>query len=388
VNRHLRIFDFAIAALRRNPAKTVVVVVVYSLLVAIMASLLLYVRAYRRESRHLLAESPDIIVQRVRGGRHELTPIDRAEVIRGIRGVGVVTPRVWGYSYDPPTGTTLTLWGADGVPPGSLDFGGDDLGNEVPGGGCVVGSGIADLRFLGVGDRFPIRCFDGNLFAPRVVGIFTASSALLTNDLVVLPTSDLRRVFGIDAGLCTDISVEVFNPNEIANVARKILERWPDARAITRSQILQTYDALFDWRGGLWIAMLMCCVAAFAILIWDKGTGLSEEEFRTIGLLKAIGWKSREVMELKLLEGVVVSAISLVTGLIIAQIHLMWFDGFIFARVIKGWSVLFPSFAVRPDLDLSTLLICVAVTAVPYAAASLIPSWRASVSDPDTVLRN
>lgn len=385
--RHLRIFDFAIAALRRNPAKTLVVVVVYSLLVAIMASLLFYLRACRRESRHLLADSPEIIVQRVRGGRHELTPVDRADGIREIRGVGVVTPRVWGYSYDPPTGATLTLWGADGVPSKSLDFVGEDVEPNSLRDGCVVGSGLADLRFLGIGDRFPIRRWDGTLFAPRVVGIFTARSALLTNDLVVLPTSDLRRVFGIDDDLCTDISVEVYNPNEIANVAGKILERWPDARTVTRTQILQTYDAIFDWRGGLWTAMLMCCIAAFAILIWDKGTGLTEEEFRTIGLLKATGWKSREVMELKFFEGIVVSAISLVSGLIIAQVHLLWFDGFIFARVIKGWSVLFPSFAVNPVLDASTLLICIALTMVPYAVASLIPSWRASVSDPDTVLR-
>ncbi len=388
MNRHLRIFDFAIASLRRNLATTLVVVVVYSLLVATVSSLLFYLRACRQESRDLLADSPEIVVQRVRGGRHELIPVDRADAIREIRGVKGVTPRIWGYSYDPPTGATLTLWGADGVPRNSLEFDREDLDHRDLRDGCVVGSGLADLRLLGVGDRFPIRRFDGTLFAPRVMGIFTATSALLTNDLVVLPTDDLRRVFGIDDDLCTDLSVEVYNPNEIANVASKILELWPDARTITRTQILQTYDALFDWRGGLWTAMLMCCFAAFAILIWDKGTGLSEEEYRTIGLLKAIGWKSREVMELKLLEGVVVSAISLVTGLIIALVHLVWFDGFVFSRVIKGWSVLYPSFAVNPDFDLSTLLICIALTAVPYAAASLIPSWRASVSDPDAVLRN
>ena len=387
MNRHLRILDFAIAALRRNAAKTLVVVVVYSLLVAALASLLLFLQVCRREARLLLANSPEIIVQRVRGGRHELTPIDRAEEIRGIRGVGAVTPRIWGYSYDPPTGATLTLWGADSVPRDSLEFEDGGLDHRGLEDGCVVGAGLADFRFLGIGDRFPIRRWDGTLFAPRVVGVFTATSALLTNDLVVLPTSDLRRVFGIDAEHCTDISVEVYNSNEVANVARKILEQWPDARTITRNQILQTYDAVFDWRGGLWAAFLLTCIAAFAILIWDKGTGLTEEEFRTIGLLKAVGWKSREVMELKLIEGGVISAISLVSGFVIAEIHLLWFDGFIFARIIKGWSVLFPSFEINPDLGVFTLLICVALTAVPYAVASLIPSWRAAVTDPDTVLR-
>jgi ABC-type lipoprotein release transport system permease subunit len=387
MNKHLRILDCAVAALRRSTGRTLVVVAVYTLVVATMSSLLLYLQACRRESRMLLEGSPDIVVQRIRGGRHELAPTDRAAVIGRMRGVVGVTPRVWGYSFDPPTGATLTFWGADSVPGDVLDNadqGPVESGLEE---GCVVGSGLADLRFLGVGDRFPIRCFDGSLFAPRVVGVFTSTSALLTNDLVVLPTPDLRRVFGIDDTLCTDIAVEVHNSNEIDNVARKILERWPDARTITRQQVLQTYDALFDWRGGVWAACLMGCVAAFAILIWDKGTGLTEEEVRTIGLLKATGWKSREVMELRLLEGTVVSAISLTFGLLIAQIHLLLFDGAVFARVIKGWSVLFPPFPIHPDLDFSTLLVCVVLTAVPYAVASLIPSWRAAVTDPDTILR-
>ena len=388
MSRHLRIFDFAVASLRRSLARTLVVVVVYSLLVAVFASLLLFLQAFRGESRHLLAVSPDLIVQRIRGGRHELSPIERATAIRTMRGVGSVTPRVWGYSYDPPSGATLTLWGADSVPRESLDL--EGWGFAEPGleQGCVVGAGLAELRFLGVGDRFPIRRFDGSLFAPRVAGIFTTDSSLLTNDLVVLPTDDLRRVFGMDADLCTDISVEVHNPNEVSNVARKILERWPDARTITRTQMLQTYDALFDWRGGVWAAVLLSCVAGFAILVWDKGTGLSAEEYRTVGLLKAIGWKSGEVMELKLFEGATVSVVSLVTGLLLAQVHLLWFDGCLFARVIKGWSVLFPSFSVTPVLTSSVLLLCVAFTSVPYVAASLIPVWRASITDPDTVLRS
>jgi len=388
MRRHLRIFDFAIANLRRRPAKSLVVVLVYSILVAAIASLMMYVNAFRRESRFLLAESPEIIVQSLRGGRHDLIPIARADVIRAIRGVGTVTPRVWGYYFDPPTGATLTLWGTDSLPEESLAFEEGDVPNDSFVDGCAVGSGLADARFLGVGDRFPIKGFDGSLFAPRVVGIFRSSSSLLTNDLVVLQTAHLRRIFAINPGLATDLAVEVHNSNEVANIAAKIKEKWPDARAITRSQILSTYDAAFDWRGGLWAAFMASCVAAFAILVWEKGTGLSAEEYRNIGLLKATGWKTREVMELKLLEGAIVSLFSFLTGLILAQLHLIWFDGIVFGRVIKGWSVLYPSFEIIPNLDASTLLFCGSLSVVPYVTANLVPSWRASITDPDVALRS
>lgn len=387
MKRHLRILDHAIATLLQSPIKTLVVISVYSLLVATVVSLVLYVDAHHREAEALLASAPEIVVQRIRGGRHELIPLDRAVEIREIHGVGSVTPRVWGYSYDPPIQATLTLWGADSVPTETLEIRKGAALTMDAGGSCLVGQGIADERFLGIGERMPFRCADGDLAAPTVVGIFISESAILTNDLVVLPTPLARRILGVGPGLATDMAVEVINPREIDTIARKVQERWPDVRVVTRRQVLQTYGAVFDWRGGVWILAISGSIAAFGILVWDKATGLSAEEARAIGILKAIGWKTTEVMELKAAEGVVVSAVSLLTGLIAAEIHLVLFNGAVFAPVIKGWSVLYPPFDVSPELGGYGLLVCIPLAVLPYVAASLLPSWRAAITDPDTAMR-
>jgi len=387
MRRHLRILDFAISGLLRARARSLVVIAVYSVLVCLFASLLLFVNALQRETHRLLDAAADLIVQRIRGGRHELMPVDRAGPIREIRGVVEVTPRVWGYAFDPPTGATLTLWGADSVPAGALEF----REGELPGEGdpqvCVVGSGVAEERFMGPGDRLPLKTADGELVAPRVTGIFTARSALLTNDLVVLPGVTARQVLGMTAAQCTDLAVSVRNPLEVDTVARKITQFWPDARAVSRAQILRTYDAVFDWRGGLWAAFLISLVASFAVLVWDKASGLSAEQYREIGILRAVGWRSRDVLELRLWEGVIISSVSVMTGLLAAQVHLILFDGALFTRILKGWSVLFPSFEFQPALDAYTGLLCLLLAVVPYVAANLVPSWRSSVIDPDSVIR-
>jgi ABC-type lipoprotein release transport system permease subunit len=299
---------------------------------------------------------------------------------------------VWGYSFDPPTGATFTLWGADSVPRASLERVDGELAEEDPRkvgeGTCIVGQGVADERFLWVGDRLPLKGADGTLFAPRVRGVFTTESSVLTHDLVILPTATLRRVFAMDPAVATDLVVEIAQPAEVATVARKIQELWPDVRTISREQILSTYDAVFDWRGGVWAAILLSVVAAFAILVWDKASGLSAEEYRTLGLLKAVGWSTRNVMELCFWQGAIVSAVSLLTGLVLAQVHLVWLDGALFARLLRGWSVLFPPFDVRPGLDAYTLMLCLPLAVLPYVAASLLPSWRAAITDPDSILRS
>ena len=387
MRRHLRILDFAIAGLLRARARSLVVISVYSVLVCLFASLLLFVNALQRETHRLLDAAPDLIVQKIRGGRHELMPLDRAGPIREIRGVVEVTPRVWGYAFDPPTGATLTVWGADSLPAGTLEFREGALPGEGDPQVCVVGSGVAEERFMGPGDRLPLKTADGELVAPRVTGIFTARSALLTNDLVVLPGETARRVLGMTAAQCTDLAVSVRNPLEVDTVARKITEAWPDARAVSRAQILRTYDAVFDWRGGLWAAFLISLVAAFAVLVWEKASGLSADQYREIGILRAVGWRSRDVLELRLWEGVIISAVSVMTGLLAAQVHLILFDGVLFVRILKGWSVLFPSFALEPALDAYTGLLCLLLAVVPYVAANLVPSWRSSIIDPDSVIR-
>ena len=180
----------------------------------------------------------------------------------------------------------------------------------------------------------------------------------------------------------------VHNANEVDTVARKILERWPDARTMSRDQLLRTYDAVFDWRAGVWGACLLCLVAAFGVLVWSAASGLSADEYRAIGILRAVGWRSRDVLELKVWEGVVVSAVAIATGVLAAEIHVVVLNGVVFSRVLKGWSVLFPVYDLAPNLGAHVALVCLLLAVVPYVGATVWPSWRSSVIDPDAVIRS
>ena len=65
----------------------------------------------------------------------------------------------------------------------------------------------------------------------------------------------------------------------------------------------------------------------------------------------------------------------------------MLFDGALIARMLKGWSVLFPPFPLSPVPDAAMLLTLALLTVGPYVAATVVPSWKSAVTDPDTVLR-
>ena len=73
-----------------------------------------------------------------------------------------------------------------------------------------------------------------------------------------------------------------------------------------REEIRRTYISLFDWRSGYIIVLLSGAVLAFFIFGWDKATGLTAEEKAEIGILKAIGWDTSDILLLKFWEGLVV----------------------------------------------------------------------------------
>ena len=81
----------------------------------------------------------------------------------------------------------------------------------------------------------------------------------------------------------------------------------PDTRPIVRDEILRTYDSVFNWRSGILVVILSGAVMAFIIFAWDKASGLSAEERKEIGILKAIGWETSDVILMKFWEGAVIS---------------------------------------------------------------------------------
>ena len=57
----------------------------------------------------VLQDSPELIVQKVIAGRHDLTPDNYAEKIKSIRGIRKVQSRLWGYYFHQASGANYTL---------------------------------------------------------------------------------------------------------------------------------------------------------------------------------------------------------------------------------------------------------------------------------------
>jgi ABC-type lipoprotein release transport system permease subunit len=373
LQRQKYLIDFTLSSLLRRRAKNAGLLLVYTLIVFVLASVMLFTHALRHEAVHVLAEAPEIVLQRMVAGRHDLVPAAHLDRIGEVRGVQKKAGRLWGYFYDPAVKANYTLM----VPPTDAPASGE----------AVIGAGIARARGLSVGDFVTWRGSDGQPHTLRIVRLLDSDSELVSSDLVLVSEDFFRGFFGVPPGQFTDLALSVRNPREVRKVAEKLTLLLPDARPILREEILRTYDAIFAWRQGVVYVLLVGAVLAFVVFAWDKASGLSAEERREIGILKAVGWETGDVIRMKFWEGALVSLTAFLLGYVAAYVHVFFANAALFEPVLKGWAVLYPHFQLTPTIDGLQLATLFFFTVFPYTVATIVPIWRAAITDPDTVMR-
>ena len=367
------LIDFTLASLLRRPGKNLGLLLVYTLIVFLLASVMLFTHALRSEARIVLADSPEIILQRMVAGRHALIPADYLEKMGRIRGVTGKHGRLWGYFYDPAVRANYTL-----MVPRDRELGEDE---------AVIGATIARTRGLGRGDFLSFRAGDGQPYTFRIADVLEPDSELVSADLILVSEPRFRSFFGIPEGQYTDLVLRVRNPKELRKVAEKLTLKLPDTRPILREEILRTYDAVFSWRQGIVFVLLTGAILAFVIFAWDKASGLSAEERKEIGVLKAIGWETSDVIRMKFWEGAIISLSAFLVGYLAAYAHVFYASAGLFEPVLKGWAVLYPDFQPVPFVDGLQVATLFFFTVFPYTVATIVPIWRAAITDPDTVMR-
>ncbi|HLO68502.1 MAG TPA: FtsX-like permease family protein [Holophaga sp.] len=372
IERQLGFLESARASLARRWARTLVLLAVQALLVFLLGSLFLLAGALRREAAATLAGAPQVILQKRLAGRLDTVPPGALEALGPLRGLRAAHGRLWGFHFDPVTGATLTVWvPAEPMDPGTVR----------------VGSALAALRGWGPGDRIALLDARGEPRPFRVVEVLPPSLALAAGDQLFMGESDFRGFFAYPEGHWTDLALEAGNPKEARTLAAKAVRTLPGTRAVLREDLVRAYGTILDWRQGLGLAALAGAILAFAILAWDRASGLSAEERRELAVLRALGWDPGHLMALKGWEGALVALGAFLGGYTAAYVHVFHFGGGLLEPLLRGGSAFPARLALAPGDTGPTALLLLALAVAPAAAAALVPTWRAAAGEPSEGMR-
>ncbi|MDD3475915.1 MAG: FtsX-like permease family protein [Sulfurimonas sp.] len=383
------IVEYAINSLLRQKYKTIFISSVFTMLVFLLSSLFFITNSIKYELEQTLEALPEITVQKIKAGRHYDIDVSVIDEILDIHGVSSAMPRVWGYYYFENAGVNFSLVGIDEYEEqykksfvdvaSKLDFTKPSM---------IVGEGVRKVMDKNYyKEYFNFIKPDGSLMRVDISATFKAQSELESNDVIVMSKESAREIFDISAQKATDIVVRVANLNEVATVASKIKLLYPDTRVITKDDLKISYQNIFDYKSGIFLALFSVSLFTFFIIIYDRVSGLSSEQKREIGILKAVGWRVDDVLREKFYEGFIVSIFSYLFGITLAFTFVYILKAPLLQNIFIGYSQLKTSFTLPFVFDIQTLALIFFLSVPIYIAAIIIPSWRSATLEADEVIR-
>ncbi len=362
----------------RRPGDALLTGVCLAVTTALLATVLLLSHAVSDTAGRILSAAPSLIIRRIDAGGWAPMPAEEGILrIRAVPGVLSVAPRIWGGARAEQG--TVTVVGAK---TGASFVGSEGRTIQPPAPGqAVVGPGIE-----GAGGR--IRLFLGAAvsFTFAISGRLPGETAVAAHDLVILDPGDAAKVLGLPRGFASDLAVEVFHEEEAEAMAPELAEAlpWP-VHITTRAEAAKRYAGPVLRRGSLAaIALLPAVLAVLLLVVLTVRERASRS--RTVGLFKALGWQTTDVVLLHLLESAVIALPAVLLGLA-AGYGLVFFPGVSWpSRLLFGWQQTPPGISLDPAGAIAVLVEIGALILLPYLAAAALPSLRASLADPQDLL--
>lgn len=355
----------------------------------LLSSILFIANSIRYELERTLNSLPPITVQKLQAGRHELISLQKLDKLLDIDGVQSAIPRYWGYYYFANAGVNFSIVGVDIFDKAYSDILHNLLENGTFGNdGMLVGQGVAKiLRENYYKEYFNFVKSDGSLKQVNLAGVFDAKTSLESNDMIFMPKALVQEIFDLPQDKATDIVLQVANKDEIPNIIAKVKEIYPDSRVITKDDMRISYQNIFDYKSGLFLALFIVAIFTFFMIIYDRASGLSGNEKKEIGILKALGWRIEDILQEKFYEAFIISFFAFITALIAALSFVYLLQAPLLRDIFMGYSVLKSDFDLPFTIDFRMLSVVFFLSVPIYIAAIIIPSWRVASMDADEVMR-
>ena len=377
MNKHLNLFYLAAENLVRHRTKTAVVCLcIIAILTPFLAAIAIS-EGVRRQSMASVAAGGDLYLTFDEFGRNTAIPLKYLDEVKKIYGVTRVIPRIIGRGYVQDKLAVIVGIDKENLPKSVSCVSGRmfEQAGEV-----VVGIDLARHFKLQPGDQFSMRCQQRKLF--NVVGIFSADAGIWSAALIFMPFKDAAELFG-KQGVATDFQIYSLpgHNSEIASDLYGIFQNEP-YRVQDKLTVELYFKKGFMLKEGIFSALY---VIAFALgipaILVASGFGLSERK-REIGIMKATGWHTLEVLELISFEQLLISVLGATIALLLSITWIKWFNGVCIAQFFIAEAGMLPAFTLPSQFLPLPFFLSFFFSLLLTMVGSIYSSWRASTEPP------
>lgn len=375
--------------LKKDYKKHLVIYLLFTFIVFIAFSLLFITSSLQKRVLDYLQDQPDIQLIAQKGGFDTFADSSYIFGLEKIRGVEEVRGRVYGRYFFEQAGRYFDVVGIDFFAQNN-----EPLAKEVAlkaskdmlieGGFVFVGSSAArEMGRFNYADSFNFYTQKGGVLTLAIAGVL-GLDPMLSSNLVVTDIDSAREILGLDEQEYSDIVLEVPNGEEIQNIVIKIKTLYPFAKVVLKSDNEAVYNYLFYYKGGVFLILYIVVLLSFFILLYQKSSSIGGIERRENAIFRSIGWSIGEVVGFRAFISLFVALFAFFSAFFSAFVYIFCFDAPILSSIFLSGA---QDVSFEVSVDFLSIITLFLFTVVPFLGSTLIPTWRASISEISEVLK-
>ena len=252
----------------------------------------------------------------------------------------------------------------------------------------MIGYSVAHSDFdanISLGDKLLLngqKFFVSGIFDKQGMGGVTS-----TDSVVLVSPRDFDKITGQHNISAVTVRVEDVNDvDSIADSIKQVVNENHGTKdfvtVITMSSVLKTIQNII----GI-IQLVLIAIASIALIVASIGimnTMLTSvmERTREIGIMKAIGATNVDIMSIFIIEGMLVSSIGGIIGIILGT-----FGSQAMSVVLMRFSNMGSGGGLAPVITISSIVLGISVSLIVGILSSLYPAWKAARMSPIEAVR-
>lgn len=352
-------------------------------------------KGIERDAESSLRSGGDLYVSGNQFGRHCSLPLPLVSKVRELDGVLEVTPRIVGRLV---LGQERVEVVVVGVPASRFPTSISCLDGRLPEPGkmneFVIGTELARRLRLKSGALLPPFYHNPHgEHVSKIVGVFESDVSLWQSNVMFSTFETVEKVFAME-GMATDFVVRC-QPGYESSVSRAIRKK--AVIAFTDSRVQLTINSRmelaallargqFHQEGIFNLHFVIVFVVGILVVLVTSGLGLSERR-REVGILKATGWQTDEVLLRSLVESLLLSVAAASVSILIAFLWLRVLNGFWVASIFIPGVAAIPSLTVPFRLTPVPVLLAFVISLSVTMTGTIWSSWRAATVSPEEAMR-
>jgi ABC-type lipoprotein release transport system permease subunit len=395
MSRFKNLLNYALNCIRRYKIRTIVILICLGISASVFSSVAFMKDGLTKEGELSLKYSPDITVQGIITGRQTFIDTSFVGYVQEAPGVRAVAQRIWGYGNI--GNTLLVIVGVDMENPilnatqiYPLESGTflTSQSNDT----VILGKAVADLLGANVGSVLTILSESNQPQRYIVGGIFNSQSSIYNADMILMNLNEARSFFNVPDNKVTDILVYVSDVDpttkaSLVNLAAREISDLPNCRVVTKDILLKAQETTYGDRSGFFSIVWYVVLISVAIVAFNQTVVVGHESKFEVGLLKALGFSTSDIIQVRLVESAVLGVLAGAIGLTVGILYDVVLGAPVIRDFMLGWATLYPGFPVPVFVSAQTVLFTFAITVVPVLFATVIPSWLNATVDPDIAMR-